>query len=296
MMDVMSHYAMSCTIPVEYGTEDGYIPITVSLGLSQYCELDSVYFEHFPEILLQAGNYDDETIITLRRMNTEEITQPEYKVEYVWDDDRMWIIGFIFSHTETINLPLTLFSEDSGRIWISITEYSSNGDMGSGGYVVLYYTKSENSISLFAEEPLPELNTNLEFWIAENVDGVDLSKLQEKYGMLSGHEYYGTGYMPAIDEEGQQVEPEHCVIYTVTSCPDYSDKEQYITRIYITDPNVEFYGISLRCSIAEFIKLIELQGFSVTEMRGDNFVKAQMDNIWITFTAECIMIGVEVTS
>ena len=147
MMDLMSHYAMSCTFPVEYGTEDGYIPITVSFGLSQYCELDSVYFEHFPEILLQAGNYDDETIITLSRMNTEEITQPEYKVEYLWDDDRMWVIGFIFTHKETIQLPLELFPGNSGCIWIGISEHSSDGSLGSGAHVVLAYTRTEDSIT-----------------------------------------------------------------------------------------------------------------------------------------------------
>ena len=114
----------------------------------------------------------------------------------------MWVIGFIFTHTEAINLPVSLFSGDSGRIWIGISEHSTDGSLGEGAHVVLYYTKSENSISLFAEEPLPELNTNLEFWIAESVDSVDFSKLQEKYGMLGCREYYGTGYVPTIDEEG----------------------------------------------------------------------------------------------
>lgn len=138
-------------------------------------------------------------------------------------------------------------------------------------------------------------NTNLEFWIAENVDSVDFSKLQEKYGLFGGREYYGTGYVPTIDENGQQVDPEHCVIYTVTSYPDYSDKEQHITGIYITDPDVEFYGITLSCSFEEFTELIQLQGFDITES-GDNFVKAQMGSMWITFTAEWIRIGVEVTN
>ena len=63
--------------------------------------------------------------------------------------------------------------------------------------------------------------TNLEFWIAENVDDVDFSKYQIKYGMMGGTEYYGTGYVPTVDEYGQQIDPEHCVIYTVTSYPDY---------------------------------------------------------------------------
>ena len=145
------------------------------------------------------------------------------------------------------------------------------------------------------DTPPAQPNTNLEFWVAENVDSVDFSKLQEKYGMFGGREYHGTGYAPTIDENGQQVDPEHCVIYTVTSYPDYSDKEQHITGIYITDPDVEFYGITLSCSFEEFTELIQLQGYEITES-GDNFVKAQMGKVWITFTTEWIRIGVEVTN
>ena len=138
---------MSCTIPVEYGTEDGYIPIFLSFGLIEGCELDPAHFDYYPEILLKAGNYDDETIVLLKRINTEDMTQPEYTVECVWDEDRMWVIGFIFPHTETINLPLSLFSGDSGRIWIGISEHSSDGSLGEGAHVVLDYTWNEESIT-----------------------------------------------------------------------------------------------------------------------------------------------------
>ena len=142
--------------------------------------------------------------------------------------------------------------------------------------------------------PTPS-NTNLEFWIAENVDQVDFSKFHEKYGMFGGNEYYGTGYVPTRDEHGQQVDPKHYVLYTVTSYPDYADKEQHITHIYITDPNVEFYGISLNSSFDEFTELIRQQGFEITESN-DIAVKAEMGSVWVTFTAQWIRIGVEVTN
>lgn len=145
-----------------------------------------------------------------------------------------------------------------------------------------------------ATPPTPS-NTNLEFWIAENVDQVDFSKFHEKYGLFGGKEYYGTGYVPTVDEYGQQVDPEHYVLYMVTSYPDYADKEQHITGIHITDPNVEFYGITLNCSFEEFADLIRLQGFEITES-GENATRAQMGNIGITFTAQWIHIGVEVTN
>lgn len=175
---------------------------------------------------------------------------------------------------------------------VSSTEISNE----SRSFTVAELEEYFNSGKLPEDETPPaQPATNLEFWIAENVDTVDFSKLQEKYGMFGGREYYGTGYVPTVDENGQQVDPEHCVIYTVTSYPDYSDKEQHITGIYITDPNVEFYGITLQSSIQEFMALIKQQGFDITE-HSDSFVKAKMGKIWVTFTAECIRIGVEVTN
>ena len=136
-------------------------------------------------------------------------------------------------------------------------------------------------------------NATLEFQIAENVDNVDFSGYQEKYGLFGGRQYYGTGYVPTVDENGQQSDPEHCVIYTVTSYPDYSNKEQHITRIEITDPTVEFYGITLRCSFEEFESLIKEQGFEITES-SEKKRTAEKGNCWITFTKDCIRICVEV--
>ena len=57
--------------------------------------------------------------------------------------------------------------------------------------------------------------TNLEFWIAENVDDVDFSNYQMKYGMFGGNMYYGTGYVPTLDENEQQVDPEHTIFHLI---------------------------------------------------------------------------------
>ena len=135
--------------------------------------------------------------------------------------------------------------------------------------------------------------THLEFWIAENVDNVDFSKYQIKYGMMGGTEYYGSGYVPTVDEYGQQVDPEHCVIYTVTSYPDYANKEQHITHIYITDPNIEFYGITLNSSFEAFEYYIQKQGFEITHSN-ENCRIAEKGKYSITITKEWIRIRVEV--
>ena len=92
-------------------------------------------------------------------------------------------------------------------------------------YVLALIVSSLYFLSCTTEKPNDDINdlsqplTNLEFWIAQNVDNVDWSKYQEKYGIMGGREFYGTGYAPTLDEWGQQVDPEHCVIYTVTSYP-----------------------------------------------------------------------------
>ena len=135
--------------------------------------------------------------------------------------------------------------------------------------------------------------TNLEFWIAENVDNIDFSKYQEKYGMFGGHAYYGTGYVPTIDEYRQQVDPGRCVIYTVTSYPDYSDKEKHITGIYITDPKIEFYEITLNSSFEDFEYFIQKQGFEITSSN-ENHRTAEKGKFSITITKECIRIRVKV--
>ena len=136
-------------------------------------------------------------------------------------------------------------------------------------------------------------DTNLEFWIGENVDNVDFSKYQEKYGMFGGHEYYGTGYIPTFDEYNQPIDPEHCVIYTVTSYPDYSNKEQHITHIYITDPTIEFFGISLNSSFEDFEDCIQKHGFEISHSN-ENSRTAEKDKYSISITKDCIRIRVKV--
>ena len=88
--------------------------------------------------------------------------------------------------------------------------------------------------------------TNLEFWICDNADELDFSNCKERFGIMGGREYYGSAYAPTEDENGEQTDPEKCVIYTVTSYPDYSDKANHITRITITDPAVNVFGLTVK--------------------------------------------------
>ena len=140
---------------------------------------------------------------------------------------------------------------------------------------------------------LPDPNTNLEFWIGENVDSIDLSKYQVKHGMFGGVQFYGTNYIPTVDPNKNQIDPSECVLYTITSYPDYSDKEQHITSIYITDPNIYFYNISLNTSITDFKNVMENLGFEVDTIT-DNYCKVKYGKYTIAISKECIIINFNV--
>lgn len=137
--------------------------------------------------------------------------------------------------------------------------------------------------------------TNLEFWIGENVDNFDFSGYQEKYGLFGGREYYGTGYVPTFDEDGMTIDPEHCVIYTVTAYPDYSRGTSHITGIYITDPTIAFYGISLNSSFEDFEHLMKQQDFQITGANA-NHRTAENGKYSVTFTKDYIRINVKVSN
>jgi hypothetical protein len=101
--------------------------------------------------------------------------------------------------------------------------------------------------------------------------------------------------VPTIAENGERVEPEHCVVYTVTSYPDYINKEQHVTTIRITDPEIEVYGITLRSSIEEFERLITAQGFEIKQ-KDENFIRAGKGKYTITLSETEMYICVNVTN
>lgn len=141
---------------------------------------------------------------------------------------------------------------------------------------------------------LEKPETDLEFWITDNVENVDFSKYQEKYGLMGGREYYGSGYVPTTDENGEQRDPEHCVIYTVTSYPDYSSGKSHITRISITDPEVSVYGVTLTSSAEDIKNALTEAGFSVTEKNGG--VIGEKGRFRISFSSDSIYIHADVSN
>ena len=140
---------------------------------------------------------------------------------------------------------------------------------------------------------IPYPRTNLEFWIAHPVDPIDFATHQEKFGLMGGREYYGKGYMPTKDENGMQIDPAHCVIYTVTAYPDYSSNKRCVTQIYITDPAVELYGIHCQSSLGEIDTALRKHGFRESDAPEVAYRKGKTT---ISISDGAIRIGVKVSN
>ncbi len=134
-------------------------------------------------------------------------------------------------------------------------------------------------------------NTNLEFWITQEMDSWYPEGYQQKYGMFGGSQFYGSTYEPTYDEHNQQTDPEFCVIYTITSYPDHSSKPNAITHIYISDPAVYVYGLTLNSSEERIKGVMAEEGYKHVE--GLTFVKGKVS---ISFGDNCIRLNARVTN
>ena len=155
------------------------------------------------------------------------------------------------------------------------------------------------TLSGCSSNKLKKPETNLEFWIGENVDDVDFSKHQEhyRYGFMGiGRQYYGTGYTPTTDEEGKQVVPEIYVIYTVSPYPDYTSRTCHITEIVITDPDVNIYGLTINSNNSDIEEKMKGNGFESVEIGNLGNTEWVKGKYHIRFTEEGIYISVDVSN
>lgn len=142
-------------------------------------------------------------------------------------------------------------------------------------------------------------DTNLEFWIIEDVNDIDFSDYVERPGWFGAREYYGKGYegTKVEDESGiYYIDPEYCVRYVVSSYPDCSSKRKHITTITITDPNINFYGINLNSSLSEIDEAMKDKGFKEINNVNNKYVKYEKKNITFTFYEDEIVINASKTN
>ncbi len=105
-------------------------------------------------------------------------------------------------------------------------------------------------------------DTNLEFWITQRVSSESLHDNGYTFvpGVFGASMFYGSGYSPVEDEEGNLKTPDIYVVYTITGYPDITGKET-ITEIVITDPTVTVYGLTMGSSEDEINQKMKKLGF-----------------------------------
>ncbi len=146
------HYAMSAETPNEWKMANGDIPIQLSFGLKEGSSVD----EMFSNMVFYAKNSEGQVYV-FKKIDIAEIEKSEYLVKEILDENRQNVIALNYTHTETINLPLSLFSEDSGFVEIFMRDWvddgTENGLFGSGAGVKLYYVR-DNTNLIIAQEPV----------------------------------------------------------------------------------------------------------------------------------------------
>lgn len=146
----------------------------------------------------------------------------------------------------------------------------------------------------------PVLETvGLEFEIAQKVEESDFEGHDEIYGWFGAREFLGKEYkaVPASEEGGTATRPEVYVSYIITSYPDYSDAEQAVTRIWITDPKVTVFGHNIDTPVEEFDNTLREKGFTIEQIGEGTRRKATKGDISISYGGDQhIQIDAEVTN
>lgn len=119
------------------------------------------------------------------------------------------------------------------------------------GLSVLAFLLSSCQSAAYLSKPS---DTNLEFWLTQDVTDQDFSSHVSPGGYFGASAYYGKDY---------QADAKSYVIYVVTGYPDYADNNKAITGITITDPAITFYSLSLASSQADFDRVMKKQGFAL---------------------------------
>lgn len=120
-------YMISAKIPARCSAADEYVPISLSYGVVTAGTVKDPPPNSYMALYLQD---DEENVAILKRID-RQLFLTEYSIEILWDDDRMWPIDYIYTHTETILFPLSLCSKDSGRIWIALDKETEEGESGT---------------------------------------------------------------------------------------------------------------------------------------------------------------------
>ncbi len=144
-------------------------------------------------------------------------------------------------------------------------------------------------------------DTDLEFWVTEDVSDVDFSGYEEVTGWMGARQFYGSGYHHPLRDDGYPMpeDPPACVKYLVTAWPDYADGGVFVTEIEVTDPAVRLCGLTTGATPEEFWQTFSGLGWRVS--REDGRCTAGRDGVTVVFRCpdageRAFTVSVEVTN
>ena len=205
----------------------------------------------------------------------------EYVITNVWrmDDYSISICGEMYSPN---------IMADDAMSWLVFVE--AKDEMSHYAKITVEYETIEQAVP-----PERPENTNLEFWIGEDVANVDFSGYDEIHGWFGAREYLGNGYSMILDGDCQPTYPQTYVSYLISAFPDESDGGSYVTRIEIRDKTVLVYGLTIQSDSEEFEAVFRAMGYGIYEENGT--WRAKKDGITFTFRkGEHLSISVQVTN
>lgn len=99
-------------------------------------------------------------------------------------------------------------------------------------------------------------NLNLDFEFLQKMDNVDLTAYHA-YEDTVTTDYVSDAYWDEYKSDGEYV------LYSVSPFPNYTSESIYVTKIYISDPNVSFFGCTLNSGSSAIQDAFEKAGFTV---------------------------------
>lgn len=106
--------------------------------------------------------------------------------------------------------------------------------------LLLFTSCSTKSLSLDVTKKPKDCSSS--YWISDtiNANELDQNLIYEKYE--GGFEYLDSNYSFIIDENGSKTLPVQCITYSISQ---FEEGIWTITGVYITDPKITIYGLSM---------------------------------------------------
>lgn len=124
-------------------------------------------------------------------------------------------------------------------------------------------SSQENSDEEGLYLPRPEAY-ELAFWLGDPYEEDKLIEHTYIPGWFGAKEYLDKHYAPVYSEDGQAMMPEIGVSYLFSGYPDVLD-EVRLTRIKISDPSIQIYGLTLGSEEEEIDEVLAKEGYTKGE-------------------------------